>query len=64
MYLPGFFKVFAQLVLAESFCVPGGASHLAAPYRIHWVTQLLATELNALVVTQGYYLEDEPVAYP
>ena len=36
---------------------------LAAPSRIHWVTPFLDAKLNALVVTQGYYLEDEPVTY-
>ena len=32
--------------------------------RIDWVTTFLVAKLNALVVTQGYYLEDAPVAYP
>ena len=58
------FRLFAKLVLAESFCVPGGAPHLTAPSHIHWVTPFLDAELNALVVTQGYYLEDTPVACP
>ena len=31
IYEPGFFKMFAKLVFAESFCVPGGTPHLAAP---------------------------------
>ena len=35
----------------------------AAPSRIHWVTPFLDAKFNALVVTQGYYLEDAPVAY-
>ena len=29
IYEPGFFKMFAKLVFVESFCVPGGAPHLA-----------------------------------
>ena len=56
--------MFATLVFAESFCVPGGAPHVAAPSLIHWVTPFPDAKLNALVVTQGYYLEDPPVAYP
>ena len=56
--------MFAKLVFAESFCVPEEAPRLAAPSHIHWVTPFLDAELNALVVTQGYYLEDAPVAYP
>ena len=48
-YEPGSFEMFAQLVLAESFCVPGGAPHFAAPSRIHWVTPFLDAELNAPV---------------
>ena len=56
--------MFAKFVFAESFCVPGGASYLAALSRIDWVTPFLDAKLNALVVTQGYYLEDGPVAYP
>ena len=55
--------MFKKLVFAESFRFPGGAPHLSAPSRIHWVTPFLDTELNALVVTQGYYLDDAPVAY-
>ena len=53
-----------NLVFAESSCVPGGAPYLATPSRIHWVTPFLEAKLNALVVTQGYYLEDARVAYP
>ena len=53
-----------KLVFAESYCVPGGAPYLTAPFRIHWVTPFLDAKLNAPVVTQGYYLEDAPVAYP
>ena len=53
--------MFAKLVFAESFCVPGGAPHLAAPFRIHWVTPFLDDKLKALVLTEGYYLEDTPV---
>ena len=64
IYEPGFFKMFAKFVFAESFCVPGGASYLAVPPRIHWVTPFLDAKLNAVVVTKGYYLEDAPVAYP
>ena len=52
-----------KLVFAESFCVPGGAPHLAAPSRIHWVTPFTDAKLNALVVTQGYYLDDALVVY-
>ena len=56
--------MFAKLVFAESFCVPGGTPHLAALSRIHWVTPFPDAKLNAPVVTQGYYFEDAPVAYP
>ena len=56
--------MFAKFVFAESFCDSGGDSYLAAPSRIHWVTLFLDAKLNTLVVTQGYYLEDAPVAYP
>ena len=63
-YEPGFFKMFAKLVFAESFCVSGRAPRLAAPSRMHWVTPFLNIKLNALVVTQGCYLEDAAVAYP
>ena len=56
--------MFAKLVFAESFCVPGGAPHLATPSRIHRVAPFPDAELNALVFTQSYYLEDAPVAYP
>ena len=63
-YEPGFFEMFAKLVFAESFCVRGGAPHLAAPSHIHWVAPFLDAEFNALVVTQDYYLENTPVAYP
>ena len=56
--------MFAQPILAGSFCVPGGAPHLAAPSRIHWVTPFLDAELMAPVVIPGYYLEDAPVAHP
>ena len=63
IYEPGLFEVFMKLVLAESFCVPGGAPHLTAPSCIHWVTLFLDAELNALVITQDYYIEDAPVAY-
>ena len=64
MYEPGFLKMFLQLVFAESSCVPGGYPLLTIPSRIHWVIPFLDTKLNALVVIQGYYLEDAPVAYP
>ena len=50
--------MFAKLVFAESFCVPGGTPYLAAPSRIHWVTPFLDAKLNALMVTQCYYIED------
>ena len=57
--------MFAKLVVfAETFCVPGGAPYLAAPSRIHWVTPFLDAKLNAPMVTQCYYIEDAPVAYP
>ena len=62
--LPSFSKMFAKLVFAESFCVPEGTPHLSAPSRIHWVTPFLHAELNALVVTQGTYCEEAPVAHP
>ena len=53
MYEPGFFKMFAKLVLAELFSVPKGVPHLNAPCHIHWVTPFMDAELNALMVTQG-----------
>ena len=56
--------MFAKLVFAEPFCVLGGASYLAAPSRIRWMTPFLNAKLNALVVSQGYYREDASVAYP
>ena len=55
--------MFAKPVFVELFCVLGGASYLATPSRIHWVTPFLDAGLNALVVPQGNYLEDAPVAY-
>ena len=64
IYEPGFFKMFARLVFAESFCVPGGAPYVAALSRIHRLAPFLDAKLNALEVTQGYYLKDAPVAYP
>ena len=36
----------------------GGAPYLSAPSCIHWVIPFQNAKLNALVVTQGYYLED------
>ena len=56
--------MFAKLVFFESFCILGGAPHLSAPACIDWVTPFLDAKLNALVLTQGYYLKDAPVAYP
>ena len=56
--------MFPKLVIAESSCVPGGALFVAAPSPIHWVTLFPGAKLNALVVTQGSFLEDVPVAYP
>ena len=64
IYEPSFLKMFPKLVFVESSCVLGGAPPFAAPSRIHWVTPFLDAKLNAPVVTQGYYLEDVPVAYP
>ena len=55
--------MFAKLFFAESFCFPGGAPYLTAHSRIHWVTPFLDAKLNAMVVIQGYYLENPPVAY-
>ena len=40
------------------------SSSPSGPSRLYWVTPFLNAKLNALVVTQGYYLEDAPVAYP
>ena len=59
----GFLKMFMQNVSAESSCVPGGAPSFAAPSRIHMVTPFPDAKLNALAVTQGYYLENTPVDY-
>ena len=53
-----------QIVFAESSCVSRGAPSFVAPSRIHWVNPFPDAKLNALVVTQGYYLEDAPVDYP
>ena len=54
--------MFAKLVfVAESLCVPEGATHLAAPSHIHWMLPFLDAELRAPAVTQGYYLEDVDV---
>ena len=53
-----------SLSLLNRFVLRGGAPHLSVPSRIHCVTPFLDAKLNALVVTQGYYLEDAPVAYP
>ena len=63
IYEPGFFDTFLKLIYAESSCVPGGAPFFTAPSRIHWLTLLFYAELNSLVITQGYYLEDAPVTY-
>ena len=60
----GFFEMFAKLVFVESFCVSGGAPYIAASSRIHCVTPFLDAELDALMVTQCYYIEDAPVANP
>ena len=64
VYEPGFLVMFSKLVSAESSFVPEEASSFSVSSRIYWVTPLLYAELNAPVVTQGYYLEDAPVAYP
>ena len=53
IYEPFSFKMFAKLVFAEIFYVPGGAPYFAAPSRIHCVTPFLDAKLNALVVTRG-----------
>ena len=64
IYEPGFLKMSPKLVFAELSCVPGGPPPSAAPSRIHWLTPLLDAKINALVVIQGYYLEDALFAYP
>ena len=63
IYEPGFLKVFSEVVVAESSCVPGRASSFAF-LSVHRVTLFLYAELDAPVAAQGSHLEYAPVAYP